>query len=211
MQGYCISSALKWTLLWRHNGLDGVSNRQRQHCFLNRLFRRRSKKTWKLRVTGRCVGNSPVTGEFPAQMASYAENVSIWWRHHEILHSCMKPSICKIAIQRNTRKYSMNRNACLSLYIPVTSTTDCLFNSFFRLWTKEISKCDITDPLRWGAPSDHCWIPFTKGQWRSKRVHGLTSLWHVIALNGDSLTEHIRIISNISLAINDFNKAFANP
>ena len=22
------------------------------------------------------------TGEFPAQMASYAENVSIWWRHH---------------------------------------------------------------------------------------------------------------------------------
>ena len=24
----------------------------------------------------------PVTGEFPAQMASNAENVSIWWRHH---------------------------------------------------------------------------------------------------------------------------------
>ena len=23
-----------------------------------------------------------VTGEFPTQMASYAENVSIWWRHH---------------------------------------------------------------------------------------------------------------------------------
>ena len=22
------------------------------------------------------------TGEFPAQMASYAENVSFWWRHH---------------------------------------------------------------------------------------------------------------------------------
>ena len=36
----------------------------------------------KLRVTGLCVGNSPGTGEFPAQMASYAENVSIWWRHH---------------------------------------------------------------------------------------------------------------------------------
>ena len=27
--------------------------------------------------------NSPVTGEFPAQMASNAENVSIWWRHHD--------------------------------------------------------------------------------------------------------------------------------
>ena len=22
-------------------------------------------------------------GEFPAQVASYAENVSIWWRHHD--------------------------------------------------------------------------------------------------------------------------------
>ena len=25
---------------------------------------------------------SVVTGEFPAQMASNAEDVSIWWRHH---------------------------------------------------------------------------------------------------------------------------------
>ena len=29
-----------------------------------------------------CVGNSPVTGEFPTQMASNAETVPIWWRHH---------------------------------------------------------------------------------------------------------------------------------
>ena len=28
-------------------------------------------------------GNSPVTCEFHAQMASNAENVSIWWRHHD--------------------------------------------------------------------------------------------------------------------------------
>ena len=54
------------------------------YCLLNRLFRRRSKKTSKLRVTGLCAGNLPVTGEFPAQMASNAENVSIWWRHHVI-------------------------------------------------------------------------------------------------------------------------------
>ena len=46
------------------------------------LFMRRSKKTSKLRVAGLRAGNSPVTGEFPAQMASNAENVSIWWRHH---------------------------------------------------------------------------------------------------------------------------------
>ena len=46
------------------------------------------KKTWKLRVNGLCAGNSPETGEFPAQMASNAENVSIWWRHHEYNRWC---------------------------------------------------------------------------------------------------------------------------
>ena len=30
------------------------------------------------------------TGEFPAQMASNAENVSIWWRHHGILGGCVR-------------------------------------------------------------------------------------------------------------------------
>ena len=69
-------------LRWRHNGRDSLSNHQPQGCLLNRLLKRRSKKTSKLRVTGLCVGNSPGTGEFPAQMASNAENVSIWWRHH---------------------------------------------------------------------------------------------------------------------------------
>ena len=70
------------TLQWRHNGRNSVSNHQPHDCLLNRLFRRRSKKISKLRVTGLCAGNSPGTGEFPAQMVSNAENVSIWWRHH---------------------------------------------------------------------------------------------------------------------------------
>ena len=39
------------------------------------------KKASKLRITGLCAVNSPGTVEFPAQMASYAENVFIWWRH----------------------------------------------------------------------------------------------------------------------------------
>ena len=57
------------TLQWRHNVRDSVSNHQPHDCLLNRLFRRRSKKTSKLRVTGLCARNSPGT---------------IWWRHHEI-------------------------------------------------------------------------------------------------------------------------------
>ena len=43
-----------------------------QDCLLNRLFRRRSKQTTKFRVAGFYAGNSPGTGEFPAQMASNA-------------------------------------------------------------------------------------------------------------------------------------------
>ena len=61
------------TLRWHPNGCDSVSNHQHHHCLLNRLFKCRSKKTSKLRVTGLCAGNSPRTGEFPAQMASNAE------------------------------------------------------------------------------------------------------------------------------------------
>ena len=46
------------SLQWRHNERDDVSNHQPQDC----LFRRRSKKTSKLRVTGLCTGihRSPV-------------------------------------------------------------------------------------------------------------------------------------------------------
>ena len=72
------------TLQWRHTGRDGVSNLQPRHCLLNRLFRHRPEKTPKLRVTSLCTGNSPVTGEFPAQKASNAENGSIWWYHHVV-------------------------------------------------------------------------------------------------------------------------------
>ena len=60
-------------LKWRHNEHDGVSSLQRLGCLLTRLFRRRSKKPWKLRFLGLCEGNSSVTGAFPSQRASNAE------------------------------------------------------------------------------------------------------------------------------------------
>ena len=54
---------------WRHNERGGVSNHQPHDCLLNRLFRRRSKKLINI--------------ELPAQKASNAENVPIWWRHQD--------------------------------------------------------------------------------------------------------------------------------
>ena len=83
MSTVSLSSYTDISLQWRHNGRDGVSNHQPHDCLLNRLFRRRSKKTSKLPVTGLCVGISPGTGEFPTQRAaSNLENVSILWHHH---------------------------------------------------------------------------------------------------------------------------------
>ena len=72
------------TLQWRHNRRDGVSNHRHPKCLVNRLFRRRSKKTSKLRAARLCEGNSPLTDEFPAQRDSKYENVSICWRHHNL-------------------------------------------------------------------------------------------------------------------------------
>ena len=83
---YIRAHRLNVSLQWRHNEHDSLSNHQPQDCLLKLVFGRRSKKTSKLRVTGLCAGNSPGTGEFPAQRASNAENVSIWWRHHVRTH-----------------------------------------------------------------------------------------------------------------------------
>ena len=67
-----------------HNERYGVSNHQPHGCLFNHLFRHR----WN----GLCEGNSLVTGEFPAQKASNAENVSIWWRHHAWRVPCIYAS-----------------------------------------------------------------------------------------------------------------------
>ena len=50
------------TLQWRHNESDSVSNHQPHHCFLNRLFRHKSKKTSKFRLN---------------------LLIPFWWRRHQ--------------------------------------------------------------------------------------------------------------------------------
>ena len=50
---------------------------QPRHCLFNLFIQAQIKENIKLRLTGLCAGNLPVTGEFSAQMASNAENVSI--------------------------------------------------------------------------------------------------------------------------------------
>ena len=68
------------TSYWARERLKSPASR----LFTQSFIQTQIKETSKFRVTGLCAGNSPGTGEFPAQMASNAENVSIWWRHHGI-------------------------------------------------------------------------------------------------------------------------------
>ena len=64
-------------LEWRHDGRDGVLNHKSPDL---RLFTQPFiQEQIQENVTGLCARNSPV---IPAQMASNAENVSIWWHHH---------------------------------------------------------------------------------------------------------------------------------
>ena len=76
------------SLHWRHNDHGGVSNHQPRGCLLNRLFRRRWKKTSKLRVTDLCAGTSPGPvnsphGPVTRKMFPF-DDVSMCW----ILSSC---------------------------------------------------------------------------------------------------------------------------
>ena len=129
-------------------GCDGVSNHQPHDCLLNRLFRHRSKT---LRVTGFCVGNSLGTGEFPAQRASYAENVSIWWRHHVNLLITSFIDHSPVQIQENVLKVLCDdcNSSCLGILLKKAGATTfripCL-EEWFRInwaagkwWKTEMS------------------------------------------------------------------------
>ena len=169
------------SLRWRHNDYAGVSNHQPHVCLLNRLFRRTSKKTSKLRVTDLCAGNSPGTGEFPAQMASYAENVSIWWRHHVMKYAVF---YCVFVL------FGWYYRFCVNSWGPSTHTMMTSSNwNIFR----------VNGPL-WGESTGHRWIPFTKTSdaelWCSlwsapeqtvEQTIETTVIWNAIALIMTSL------------------------
>ena len=137
-------------LQWRHNERNSVSNHQPHDCLLNCLTRRRSKKTTTLRVTGLCAGNSPGTGEFPAQMASNEENVSIWWRHHAII----------ISERDDVGLTDMQAPFLFALWwghnwcdgVSNHRHLDCLLNRLFRGRSKKTSKIRITGLYEGNSP-----------------------------------------------------------
>ena len=73
-------------LQWRHNERGGVPNHQSHDCLLKRLFRYRSTKTSKLRVTGLYAGNSPVNfshkGPVTRKMVSFNDVIMTHTYHN---------------------------------------------------------------------------------------------------------------------------------
>ena len=109
----------------------------------------RSKETSKLCVTGLCAGKPLLTGEFPAQRASNAENVSIWWRHHVTLSS---DGTLDVSSRRET----------LAGYMEIWR-----WRHMSCIGTKHLTNYSTTWANKQDIKVPHC-CPFTKGNpcWR---------------------------------------------
>ena len=100
-------------------------------------FRHRSKKTSKLYVTGHCEGNSPMTGEFPAQRANNAETVSIRWRHHGLCLTVDLPA-CQQHYARSDGRIFMTFSGLIGL-ATTTNLGHLMDNRFNPLEIKPFS------------------------------------------------------------------------
>ena len=97
-------------LHWRQNGCDASQITSLTIVYSTVYSGTDQRKKSKLWITGLCARNSPVTGEFPAQMASNTENVSIWWCHHA--------SIFVSGIYQNTSIFMLSINGGRGLVEP---------------------------------------------------------------------------------------------
>ena len=123
------------TLQWRRNEHNGVSNHQPHDCLVNCLFRCKSKKTSKRRVTGLGEGNPPLTDGFPSQRASYSENVSIWWRHNEV-EAC--DILCRLKVLHFVLHFSNH-----AWYNTVLYWTTVYF--IYSMTHNKMTRCSITN------------------------------------------------------------------
>ena len=142
---------------------DDLWNYQPCDCLLNSSFKAQIKENIKAPRHCLYAGNSPMTGEFPAQRDSDTENASIRWRHHvKYVHDYslkVKPKelifFFWLAICFVTRCHviSISLNAIskvLSLHplqwrqngrdsVSNHQTHDCLLNRLFRRRSKKAS------------------------------------------------------------------------
>ena len=96
-----------------------------------------------------CAGNSPVTGEFPAQMASNAENVSIWWRHHVMRRLTVDELIrmvlyCDMTLSQDFKP--MVAHFSLKAALPLAEGIATVPDRCHRPWLELIEAASCLDP-----------------------------------------------------------------
>ena len=110
---YTLDHIRSQTSQWRHDEREGVSNNQHHHCLLNRSFRRRSKKTSKLRVSSPLRGiyrwpvNSP--HKWPVMRKMLYSMTSSWRQRAIIIWSSSIQDLlfpCVAATSRPLSRYS---------------------------------------------------------------------------------------------------------
>ena len=120
-----------YALRWRHNDHAGVSNHQSHGCLLHRLFRRRWKKTSKLRVTGLCAGNSPGPVNSP---------------HKGPVTREMFPFDDVIMVTNELPKPGARTSATMELFswnIPILATEDFFFSRLFSTFQRVVKRTHI--------------------------------------------------------------------
>ena len=132
------------TLQWRHNGRDGVSNHQPSDCLLNRLSSRRSKKTPKLRVTGLCVGNSPVNSpqKWPVTRKIFPLN--------DIIMPRLTVSPIPAQFWAIMRVWHVNRAAVSRDHLLILCMSITFYLIMYRDFDNVMWICAFTFQWRWG-------------------------------------------------------------
>ena len=143
------------SLRWRHNGRDS------------------------------CAGNSPGTGgEFPAQMASNAESVSIWWRHHGLTIWAISPDICCPMFEYWLWRYRYFWNRVNIWNVDCVRATSFIFDTRTDVLVKVATHDDVIKwkhfPRYWPFVRGIHRSPVNsphKGQWRGAFMFSLICVW----------------------------------
>ena len=125
------------SLQWRHDGRDGVSNQQPYDYILNRLFRRWSKKTSKLRVTVRWIHRWPVNSPHKWQvtrMLFLFGDVIVCVGYIDIRYLHPAYTTCRV----NPWEFDATEYSFVTISIGVVQTGDIKDRHW---WTRCISQC----------------------------------------------------------------------
>ena len=122
------------------------------------------RKHQKHCVIGLCEGNPPVTGGFPSQRASNAENVSIWWRHHVLL----------------ARQWTL-----ATLFIGGHDIAECLSRQTHWVECQHRSSCHMLLPAFWVSILTPC--PVVIPVHMMMKSHEVASRWGLFYYHGLTL------------------------